>query len=308
MKVLVIGGTGHVGHFLTPMLADAGHEVVVMTSGRTPFPEAGAWASVASVQASYARNSSDWRQVVASLEADVVIDIVGADLRTLYDTVRPTCKHLLACGSIWMFGDPKTVPTPDETQTPCRFDGYTWRYAEMLKVQEQAAADGVAFTAIMPPNICGPGKIPLDTVGGRDIEVHRALSRGTQVVMPAPGSNLIGPCDAADIACAFGLAVDRPDAANGQIFNVGSGYSLTIERFVATYGEIYGVNIPVHWVGWQEYITDICPEPGAHYHFQVNMCPDIARISRALGYQPRYSPERTMERAVDWMRTEGLVE
>ena len=307
MKVLVIGGTGHIGRFLTPMLVQADHEVVVLTSGRTALPDAGDWASVAAARASYTRSGSDWRELVASLKADVVIDILGADLRTLYDTVRYTCKHLLACGSIWMFGDPQTVPTPDETQTPCRFDGYIWRYAEMLKVRDQAAADGVAFTAIMPPNICGPGKIPLDTVGGRDIKVHRALGKGNEVVLPAPGSNLIGPCDAEDIASAFGLAVDKSDAANGQIFNVGSAYALTLERFVATYGEIYGVDLPIRWVGWQQFITDICPEPGAHYHFQVNMCPDITRLSSALGYRPNYTPEQTLARAVDWMRAEGLV-
>ena len=248
MKVLVIGGTGHIGRFLTPLLVQAGHEVVVLTSGRTPFPDTKDWESVQRVKASYKRDQSDWQDTVIRLKAEVVIDIIGSDLHTLYRIVKGNCKHLLACGSIWMFGEARTVPTPDETQGPSQSEGYAWRYGEMLKVKKQAATDGIAFTAIMPPNICGPGKIPLDTMGGRDIEIHRGLSQGKEVVLPAPGSTLIGPCDARDIASAFVLAVDKRDSAAGEIFNVGSAYALTSEQFVKTYADIYGVDIPIQTI------------------------------------------------------------
>ena len=37
MKILVIGGTGHVGSFLCPLLKERGHEVTVATrSGNAP--------------------------------------------------------------------------------------------------------------------------------------------------------------------------------------------------------------------------------------------------------------------------------
>lgn len=36
------------------------------------------------------------------------------------------------------------------------------------------------------------------------------------------------------------------------------------------------------------------------------MCPDISKI-RKLGYEPRYTPEESMERAVAWMRDRGMV-
>ena len=39
MKALVIGGTGHIGLFLTEMLVEDGYEVLVASSGRLPFPE-----------------------------------------------------------------------------------------------------------------------------------------------------------------------------------------------------------------------------------------------------------------------------
>jgi nucleoside-diphosphate-sugar epimerase len=307
MRVVVIGGTGHIGCFLTPLLAGAGHEVVVITSGRTPVPQTPDWKSVRMVKALYQRDDAGWKGVLAGLKAEVVIDIIGEDLVGLYHATKKDCRHLIACGSVWMFGDPRTVPTPPETQGPCRFDGYTQRYAEILQVKKQAAADGTAFTAIMPPNICGPGKIPLDTMGDRDIKIHRALSRGEEVVLPSPGSVLIGPCDAEDIARAFALAAARRDSAGGEIFNVGSAYALTAKRLAEAFGKIYGVNIPVRWVDWQEYITKVSPDLGCHYHFMVNMCPDIQKTAARLGYEPKYTPEQTMARGVNWMRENRLL-
>jgi len=40
---------------------------------------------------------------------------------------------------------------------------------------------------------------------------------------------------------------------------------------------------------------------------QHHMLPDISKIRVALGYRPRYTPEQTMERAVAWMRDQGLI-
>jgi uncharacterized protein YbjT (DUF2867 family) len=35
MKILVVGGTGHIGTFLVPKLVQLGHEVYIATRGRT---------------------------------------------------------------------------------------------------------------------------------------------------------------------------------------------------------------------------------------------------------------------------------
>ena len=307
MKVTLIGGTGHIGRFLTPMLLQAGHELVVVTSGRTPVPTLPGWESAKLVQASYGRDDDAWRETIAGIGSEAVIDIIGNDLPTLFETTRAQCRHLIACGSVYMFGHPRTVPTPDETQTPCPFSGYDRRYDEMQAVKRDAAAAGSAFTAIMPPNICGPGKIPLEPMGGRDVEVHRAMSRGEEMPLAAPGSNLVGPCDAEDIARAFALAVDNREAAGDEIFNVGSAYALTAKQFVEVYGQIYGKDIAIRWVDWKDYVTNVSEGMGAYCHFEFNMCPDISKLRNRLGYEPAYTPEQTLARAVDWMRTEGLV-
>ncbi len=306
MRVCVIGGTGHTGKNLTPMLVEAGHEVTVVSSGRTPMPEGGAWASVGAVQLSY--GADGWTDTIRELRPEVIIDILQGRSPELYGALRDTCEHFIVCGSLWMLGLPRVVPTPAQTQAPCRFESYAQRYEEMLATRERAGADGIAFTAIMPPNICGPYKIPLDTKGGRNIDVHRALQRGEPVVLPEPGSNLIGPCDAEDIARGFFCAAENRGGAAGEIFNVGSAYALTALQFVETYADIYGVPIPVEFVSWERFEAEVAPDLGSNWHFQANMCPDISPISAKVGYRPEHSPEQAMERAVRWMFDEGLLD
>ena len=306
MNVCVIGGTGHIGKNLTPMLVEAGHQVTTITSGRTPSPEHKPWDQVQQVQLSY--GSEGWTDIIREQKPDAIVDILQGNSPDLYDALKDTCEHFVFCGSIWMFGLPRTVPTPATTQGPCQFEGYTRRYEQMQATRARAAADGRAFTAIMCPNICGPYKIPLECKGGRSLDVHLSHQRGEPVVLPDPGHGLIGPCDAEDIARAFVCALHNRDGAADEIFNVGSAYALTALQFVETYGQIYGVALPVELVSWERFEGEILPEIGANWHFKANMCPEIASISAKIGYQPVYTPEQTLERAVKWMFDEKLLD
>ncbi len=307
MKVLVIGGTGHIGGFLVPMLIEGGCDVTVLTTGRRPQPQDAAWERVSFIRADYSREDLSWTEAVAHSRAEAVIDIPGNNLPALYDAAKDHCRHLIACGSVWMFGPARVVPTPPEPQNPCESPGYALRYREITQVSKEAMRDGIAFTAVMPPNICGPGKVPLDNLGGRDVERHKAMMRGEPAVLPERCNTLVGPCDAFDVAAAFALAVERRDAAAGQVFNAGSAYALTAPQFIAAYSSIYGKQIPIHYVPESVFYTEVLPSPGANFHFRHHMCPDISKTRKLLGYEPRFTPEQTMERAVKWMRDHELT-
>jgi len=307
MKICVIGGTGHIGKNLSIMLVKEGFEVIVITRGIKPIPENSEWEKIKIVKGEYRRDDIEWQKLIKNIKAEVFIDILGTDVVSTYKTIRSFCKHFIVCGSVWMFGEPKIVPTPEETQSLCVFPGYACRYSELVEIKEQAKKDGINFTAIMPPNICGPGKIPLDGYGGRSIDVHISHKNGQAVPLPEPGQTLICPCDAEDIARAFFLSVLKPDKSADKIFNVGSSYALTAKQFIETYGKIYKVEIPINWYSWKEYSEKINPSIGANYHFKAHMCPDITKISNLLGYHPKYTPEETMERAVMWMKKEKMI-
>ena len=304
MRICIIGGTGHIGENLVKMLLAEKFQVFVVTRGNRPVP---AHQNIRFIKKTYDSNVDEWRNLFEEIKPEIIIDILGGSAPILYNAGRLYCKHFIVCGSIWMFGEAKVVPTPENTQSPCIFAGYARRYNDMLKLKDEARMDGVKFTAIMPPNICGPGKIPLDCYGSRDIEHHRQHMGGKPVPLPEPGQTLIGPCDAEDVATGFYLSVLNPEMAADEIFNVGSAYAITAKQFVETYGKIYRVEIPVEWVSWKEYSQEINPNQGANFHFKAHMCPDISKISKKLGYKPKYTPEETMERAVYWMKAQHII-
>ncbi len=307
MNVLLIGGTGHIGRFLTPLLGKNGYQVTVATRGKNKTSKFSECDNIEFKTATYARDDQNWFDFVAKEKSEVIIDIQGIDVPGTYKASEESCKHYIACGSLWMFGPPTVVPTPPVTQNPCEFGGYARRYKEMLVIQKQATKDGRAFSAIMPPNICGPGKIPIDGKGGRDIEVHKSHMRGEPVTLPIGCNTLIGPCDAADIAKAFLLAVQNRDAAADEIFTVGSAYALTATEFVKALANIYNTEIPIEFVSYEDFYSSILPDLGANYHFREHMAPDISKLRLKLGYAPDYTPEETLQRAVKWMQEEKLL-
>lgn len=304
MKIVIIGGTGHTGSWLTRMLVDAGHAVVSVSSGRTESHLGALPRGCRQVVLKYEDASQDGslRRLLQQEKAEALVDFLQGKTPAVYRAcLEAGVRRLVVCGSVWMLGRPKVVPVPEVPQTECPFASYRKRFMELNRALHAARKDGIAFTAILPPNICGPGKVPLDGKGGRSMEVHRAHRRGELVTLPFPGTNLIGPCDAEDVAQGFFLALMKREAAAGEMFNMGSAYALTAEKFIQTYGQIHGVRIPIEYVSPRKFTEKILPEMGANFHFMEPMCPDIMKSSTILGYRPRYTPEESMERAARWM-------
>ncbi len=303
MQIIVIGGTGHIGGFLVPKLVELGHEVTVATRGRKPAPTGGAWAKVrlltlpADAAAAF----------VARQKPEVLVDIVQSKATAYYEAMRGVVKHFIWCGSLWMWGPPGIVPTPEVRFGPPLSKSYQPRMDELCELQRRCRTDGVAFTAVMPPNIAGPGKVPLEMSGGRSVEVHRAHSRGEPVTLFEGCNTLIGPCDASDVAQGFWRAVESRDAAAGEFFNVGSPHALTSDQLAETFGDIYGVHIPVHYVPFEKFVGEVMPDAGANTHFLYHMCPDISKARTKLSYEPRHTSAEALARAVEWMRNEGLL-
>lgn len=304
MKILIIGGTGHMGSHLAPILVSQGHKVYIATRGnKSTVSEAFAGTEFIICDAA---DEDNLKEIASKYNFDAVVDFPGTGFIT-WNVFKDKVAHIIVCGSLWMFGRPNVVPTPEITQSECPFPNYAKRYSQIEKMRSESGKYKAFFTAIMPPNICGPGKIPLDTMGGRSIEVHRAVMNGATVYLPDGPETLISPCDAYDLAMLFALALNYREAAAGEIFNGGSNYAMPVTQFVKTYGKIYNVEIPIKYVPWEEYKIKVNPSIGAWWHFYSHMCPDISKAKRLLGYEPKYTPEQAMERAVEWMKEQQLL-
>ena len=304
MKILIVGGAGHVGTHLTSMLVKEGHDVAI--GGRTDRIKTNSLLEGARFVFCDSTDDALLAELAQAEKFDVVVDFPGTAWN-VWNAFKDISSHIIACGSFWMYGKPRMVPTPERFFENCFFDGYVKRYEKIVQILEEEKEHKASFTAIMPPNICGPGKIPLDTLGGRDIEVHKANMRGDMVYLPEGPEALITPCDAWDLANAFALAIAQPEKAAGQIFNIGTDYPITSTRLVEIFEEIHGVNIPITYVPWNEYIEKYNTQQGGWWHFYAHMFPDTTKARALLGYRPKYTPEETLQRAVEWMKEQQLL-
>src|ERR1700677_723629 len=101
MRVVVIGGTGHIASQLIPMLTDAEIEVTAISRGRTESTQTGQSNLLRLVRGNYQANDSHWPEFLRENvgQADAVVDLLGADLMATYHAVQERCKHIIACGS-----------------------------------------------------------------------------------------------------------------------------------------------------------------------------------------------------------------
>src|SRR5271163_2759601 len=100
MRIVVIGGTGHIGTYLSPMLVEARHEVISVSRGtRLPYQPHPAWGEIA--------------QVVLDRGAEEARGEFGSRVAELVDALRGRVGHFLHCGTIWVHGHSVLVPTTE---------------------------------------------------------------------------------------------------------------------------------------------------------------------------------------------------
>ena len=98
-----------------------------------------------------------------------------------------------------------------------------------------------------------------------------------------------------DVAEACALALEC-DAANGEVFNVGSGNSYTIRELAERFAKVVGV--------------DVSPEITKQYRVgDIRHCfADITKAQTTLGYQPEVDLENGMAELAEWLRGEQAVD
>src|SRR5579885_598433 len=109
MRVVVIGGSGHIGTYLIPMLVERGHEVVNVSRGqRDPYMPHAAWQQVTHVQANRDAEDQDdtFARRIVDLKPDIVVDLIcftEVSARRLVEALQGRVQHLLHCGTVWVY-------------------------------------------------------------------------------------------------------------------------------------------------------------------------------------------------------------
>ncbi|WP_156254016.1 NAD-dependent epimerase/dehydratase family protein [Pseudactinotalea terrae] len=318
MRVVVIGGSGHIGTFLVPRLVRAGHEVINISRGtRVAYLPAPEWDQVRQVVADRAQHDAagTWGEVVTALEPDVVVDLVCFTLTSataLVEALRGKVDHLLHCGSIWRHGPSRTLPIAegsDSTEPPVGQYGIEKdRIARMLK--DETAAGGLVTTSLHPGHIVGPGWHPIGPLGNLDPGVWTRLSQGGVIEVPGSGTEAMHHVHADDVAQAFERAIERRDAVAGEDLSVVAPTALTVRGYIAIAAGWFGQQATASGVGWDRFAELTTPEHAevSWDHLHRNHVMSIDKARTLLGYAPRYQPEAAVLESVRWLIENGELD
>lgn len=315
-KVVIIGGSGHVGGYLVPRLVEAGHEVIIVTRGHSePYRPHPAWQSVTPVFADRVEMEASARfgTFIADLGADVVIDMICFTLGSAEQIVRALAgrvQHFIHCGTIWVYGHNTSVPATED-QPLNAFGDYGSQKAEIEAfLLDQARVAGFPATVFRPGHIVGPGWMPLNPAGNFNGEVFERIGRGEQLTLPNFGLETVHHVHADDLARLILAIMGSRDAALGQAFNGVSPQAVNLRGYAEAMYRWFGHEPRIVY---QPYDTWRLGEneldaQATWEHISRSPCHSMAKAARLLGYEPQFSSLEAVQEAVDWLIANGRLE
>ncbi len=306
MRVVVIGGSGHIGTYLVPRLVEAGHEVISISRGRQqPYQPHGAWehAQQVSLDRSAEEAQGTFGSRVRALQPDVVMDMICFTLesaRQLVEALRGQVQHFLHCGTIWVHGPTVQAPVT-ETQPRRPFGDYgIQKEAIEAYLLQEARLHGFPATVLHPGHIVGPGWPPLNPAGHFNPQVFVRLARGEELALPNLGMETVHHVHADDVAQAFQLGMENWNTAVGESFHVVSPAALTLRGYAEAVAGWFGQPARLRFLPWPEWRATVSEEEASATWDHIAHSPNcsIAKAQRLLGYQPRYSSLQAVHEAV----------
>ncbi len=316
MRVVVVGGRGHVGTYLVPRLVRAGHDVVVVSRGRSsPYTPDGAWSQVQQVHLDREALDRDGTFAVRllELEPEVVVDLVCFSLASataLVEGLRGRVEHLVHCGSIWRYGPSRVVPVTEENAAPPVGEYGTAKAAIARMLREETASGGLVTTSLHPGHISGPGWMPIGPLGNLDPGVWRTLSAGEPLAVPGFGAELMHHVHADDVAQAFELAIANRPAASGLALDVVAPTATTVRGLAEAGAGWFGQEAVLHPVTWDEFRSATTPEHAeqSREHLARSHHVSIERTRAVLGYAPAWEAQDAVLDAVRRLVADGRLE
>jgi len=315
VRLVIIGGTGHIGTFLIPRLVNAGHEVIVASRGkREPYVPHPAWNAVRRIEID--RGAEDAARTfgarIASLDADAVVDLIcftPASAQQLVDALRPRQTLLLHCGTMWVHGRTTTVPTTEDMPRH-PFGDYGIQKAAIEQLLLDATRRGDARAVILHPgHMVGPAWNPLNPAGHFNPDVFTRIARGELLQLPNEGMETVHHVHADDVAQAFELALTHPDDAVGESFHVVSPAPLTLRAYAEAMFAHFGRPAQLEFLPWEEWRHTVTEDEAAATWDHIAHSPhgSISKARQRLGYAPRYTSLQAVIESVDSLVVAGVV-
>lgn len=315
MRIVLIGGSGHVGTYLTPRLVEAGHTVIAVSrQQRDPYLPHAAWQRVQqmTIDRTASEQAGTFGEQIAQLDPDVVIDMIcftPASARHLAEALYGRVRHFLHCGTIWVHGPSIEVPTA-ETQPRAPFGDYGVNKAAIEEyLLNEAQRNGFPATILHPGHIVGPGWAPLNPAGHFNPAVFAKLAHGEEVALPNLGMETVHHVHADDVAQSFMQAIANWRSAIGESFHVVSPAAVTLRGYAEAVASWFGQPARLKFLPWEEWRQTVTADEARATWNHIAHSPNcsIAKAQRLLDYRPRYSSLQGVREAVDWLVAQGKL-
>lgn len=312
MRVLVIGGTGYIGRYVTGRLVKRGHDVAVFHRGRT---ETGTAEGVRRILGDR-RRMRESADALLRFAPEVVLDVIPMnedDARGVTETLRGVARRVVAISSQDVYraydrvrrrdpGPPDPVPLAEEAPLRERLYPYeregVENYEKIHVERVLMEAPDLPCTVLRLPAVYGPGD-----------HRHRLFEYVKRMD------------DGRDVLVGEGMASWR--WTHGYVEDVAGGVVLAVEDERA---EPYVYNVgeaePPPWAGWVREIGEaagwggevvVVPDDRLPGHLDWSLdtrqhwVADTTRIRRELGYAEAVPRGEALRRTVEWERAHPLA-
>lgn len=316
MRVLAIGGSGFIGRFVTAILLEAGHEVVVFHRGSTPLDSSGARELIGRHE-----DLPLFGADIARLAPDVVIDFIlgsGAHVASLLEALGGRAGRLVVLSSQDVYratgvlhglepGEPDPVPLAEDAPLRTRLHPYPppvlealrgvfgWVDADYDKIPVERAV--LEQTAIPPvvlrlPMVFGPG----DPLHRLFPIVKRVDDRRPFILLDERMAGWRATRGYVEnVAAAIVLAATAPAAAG--VYNLGETATSELEWTEKVAREA-GFTGAIRVLAADQSPPHLQPPGNVAQHWLT----DASRLARELHFEAPVPLATALERTIAWER------
>jgi len=317
MKILVIGGTGHIGSYLIPRLILNGHEVSVVSRNSQPKYANNqiVWNQVnwITVDKTSEEKEGTWGKRITDINVDVVIDLLCFSLeqnQMMYEAFKGRIGHFIHCGTIWAYGYCEIIPYEEHFDRNPATD-YGRKKADIENFLLNAyRLEGFPATIIHPGHICGKRWLPIDPQGKIDgVEIYKRLAQGEKVYLPNDGLATLNHVHADDVAHLFELAMINREQALGESFSAVAPYAVTLRGLCRFIARLFGQTPNLEYIPLDKMRDHMSQSAydGTYLHTVHSSCCSIKKAQNLLGYYPRYTTEQIFQECIEYMLETGQL-
>jgi len=310
MKIIVIGGSGHIGSYLVPKLVKAGHKVINVSRGQSkPYKEDSSWRDVESIVIDREKEPiGEFERKIAALNGDIVVDLINftvEDTKRMTNALRNTnLSHYLFCSSIWTHGKSTILPIIED-QPKFPLDEYGVQKAQCeTYLHNLYRQEGFPETVIMPGQISGAGWVIINPVGNHDYMIFDKIRHGEEIAIPNFGQETLHHVHADDVAQVFFNAITHRKESLGESFHAVGTQSITLLGYAKAMYNHFGQEENIKFLPWDEwcaYTKNKDYIDKTYYHIARSGYFSIEKAKRLLEYYPRHTLLETLEESVDYM-------